>query len=501
MMRGCLCHYVLKLVVLNLICTVHYSTTEESEESKISDEQAVAVTKQTLQALTDKLQTCKTNIAALTLPQISFISNELSFSVQNDASFENHLDNCFNSNGFIISDPQLLNAIPSLSELPPKLIIGTFNTKLLLSKPLSKVVREVQNNKDQCSIWNKDTQELTPSADCAKENLKSLCLSNAGKLTRETVYQHQFVFSIVPDLIQALQDSINEMSSQIVVHPDYINHIGTQLTAAGSKVLTMLQLISNNGSPLKYSILFYLSLINNHLWKARILTILSSQKLHTSTDPQIETITTDITTLKEGITTLTEGFQTLTDNQSKSQLTTINFTNVELQLKTLQLKQQELEYTVDQLNLKSIKQSLSDESNDDSSGLVDEYAHDENATLISFERMLKKLNYVKKTNRTIAIWPTNLTIKADSFYMYSVLNFYAAVLWAMLMAFILIFTTYQAHKRNQRISILEDKLSHLPSGDRLPKRNHPQPETKPLLKSEIPSKRRIVSAIHTTSKL
>ena len=249
-----------------------------NDESKVSDEQAITVTRQTLQTLHDKLSTCKTNIAALTLPPMSFISNDLSFSIQDTASFETHLENCFNTNGFLISDPQLLNTLPPLSNLPSQLIISTFDTKLLLSKPLSKVVREVQKNREKCSVWTKATKELRASEDCSNERLQSICLNNVGNFTREATFQHQFVFSTVPAQIQSLQDSIKEMSNQIVVHPDHINQIGTHLTAAGTETLTMLGQTLKDAIPLKYSILFYTSLIGDHLRKARILLILSELK-------------------------------------------------------------------------------------------------------------------------------------------------------------------------------------------------------------------------------
>ena len=159
---------------------------------------------------------------------------------------------------------------------------------------------------------------------------------------------------------------------------------------------------------------------------------------------------------------------------------------------------------LEQLNLKDIKQSLRDDPNDDSngSGLSDDFTHkDKNATLNYLKKMLKQLDYVSDTNRTIPVWPTNLTIKANSFYTFSAINFYAAVLWAVLMASILLLTTYQAHKRNRRLTILETKLARVSSKDQ-PKNSRKtlQPESKPLLMSELPSKRRIASAINKSSK-
>ena len=83
---------ILKVYVLSLICSSKLSPIVEGEESKVSNEQAVSVIEFTLQTLSEQLTNCQRNVAALNIPNISFISNELSFSVQNESRFENHLE-------------------------------------------------------------------------------------------------------------------------------------------------------------------------------------------------------------------------------------------------------------------------------------------------------------------------------------------------------------------------------------------------------------------------
>ena len=93
---------------------------------------------------------------------IKFVSVSLAkiyMESEDETQFETHLENCYNSNGFLLSDPQLLDNVPS--ELPHKLILSTFDTNLLLSKSLQKVVREIQKNRARCSIWTQETKEMS----------------------------------------------------------------------------------------------------------------------------------------------------------------------------------------------------------------------------------------------------------------------------------------------------------------------------------------------------
>ena len=482
---------ILKVYVLSLICSSKLSPIVEGEESKVSNEQAVSVIEFTLQTLSEQLTNCQRNVAALNIPNISFISNELSFSVQNESRFENHLEDCFTSNGFLISDPQLLINVPS--ELPHQLILSTFDTSLLLSKPVSKVAREIQKNKAKCSIWTQETKEMSSSANCAEELLKSLCIKHVGIMTRDAIHQHQVVQSIFPSLILSLQNRVKEMPNYIVVQPEFINQVGNHITAAGTTVLALLSSNATTVSPLQYSLLFHMSVIKDHLQQASYLLTQSSLKLRNKTDSSAKTIVSDINALKNG-------FQTIAERQNQQQLKAINIADFDRQLKGFQLKQQELEHTLDQAKLKQIKTLLQKEDSTSGSGLAANDDLDKNdgnngtdipgvpfsnhSTLAPLDKRLKELGYIKSKNRTIQLWPTNLTMQENDFYKYSIMNFYAAVLWAVLMVIIFTYTCLLAIKRNQRITLLENKMSRTSPRRSKPTQRPTQPETKPLILQE-----------------
>ena len=477
---------ILKVYFISLICSSKLSPILEGEESKVSNEQAVSVIESTLQTLSEQLTNCQRNVAALSIPNISFISNELSFSVQNESRFENHLEDCFTSNGFLISDPQLLINVPS--ELPHQLILSTFDTSLLLSKPVPKVAREIQKNKAKCSIWTQETKEMSSSANCAEELLESLCIKHVGTLTRDAIHQHQVVQSIFPSLILSLQNRVKEMPNYIVVQPEFINQVGNHITAAGTTVLALLSSNATTVSPLQYSLLFHMSVIQDHLQQASYLLTQSSLKLRSKTDSSVKAIVSDINALKNG-------FQTIAERQNQQQLNAIDIADFERQLKGFQLKQQELEHTLDQAKLKQIKTLLQKEDSTSDSGLapnddldkndgnngtdIPEVPFSNHSTLASLDKRLKEL-----WHRTIQLWPTNLTMQEDDFYKYSIMNFYAAVLWAVLMVIIFTYTCLLAIKRNQRITLLENKMSRISPRRPKPTQRPSQPETKPLILQE-----------------
>ena len=477
---------ILKVYFISLICSSKLSPILEGEESKVSNEQAVSVIESTLQTLSEQLTNCQRNVAALSIPNISFISNELSFSVQNESRFENHLEDCFTSNGFLISDPQLLINVPS--ELPHQLILSTFDTSLLLSKPVPKVAREIQKNKAKCSIWTQETKEMSSSANCAEELLKSLCIKHVGVMTRDAIHQHQVVQSIFPSLILSLQNRVKDMPKYIVVQPEFINQVGNHITAAGTTVLALLSSNATTVSPLQYSLLFHMSVIKDHLQQASYLLTQSSLKIRTKTDNSVKAIVSDINALKNG-------FQTIAERQNQQQLNAIDIADFERQLKGFQLKQQELEHTLDQAKLKQIKTLLQKEDSTSDSGLapnddldkndgnngtdIPEVPFSNHSTLASLDKRLKEL-----WHRTIQLWPTNLTMQEDDFYKYSIMNFYAAVLWAVLMVIIFTYTCLLAIKRNQRITLLENKMSRISPRRPKPTQRPSQPETKPLILQE-----------------
>jgi len=494
--------YILRVYFLCLFCSSELSPVPEGTESKVSNEQTILMIETTLQTLSEKLTNFGNNVAALTVPTISFVTNELSFSVQDETQFETHLENCYNSNGFLLSDPQLLDNVPS--ELPHKLILSTFDTNLLLSKSLQKVVREIQKNRARCSIWTQETKEMSSSDNCAEENLKSICLKHTGLMTREVIHQHQVVQSIFPSLIQNLQNTIQGMSSHIVVQPEFVNQMGSQITAAGTEVLTLIELNATTVSPLRYSLLFHIYIVKDHLERASFLLTQSSLKSGKTTDSAAKTIVSDINALKAG-------FQTIAERQGQQQLNAMNISDFDRQLKGLQLKQQELEHALDQANLKRIETLFQKEDDSGSSGLAadDDFSNDEgddcvgdaevplsnSSNLESLDRKLAQLGYIKNQNKTVQLWPTSFHMQIDVFYKYSIINFYAAVLWAILMVIIFAYTCLLAVKRHRKIASLESQILPLLPQEIMPKTQPLQPEAQPFL-----TQQRLASAIHKNSK-
>ena len=117
------------------------------------------------------------------------------------------------------------------------------------------------------------------------------------------------------------------------------------------------------------------------------------------------------------------------------------------------------------------------------------------SNLESLDRKLAQLGYIKNQNKTVQLWPTSFHMQIDVFYKYSIINFYAAVLWAILMVIIFAYTCLLAVKRHRKIASLESQLLPLLPQEKMPKTQPLQPEAQPFL-----TQQRLASAIHKNSK-
>ena len=466
----------------------------------MSTEQTLAVLKSTITQIKQQLVESNTSVTDHEHQIPSYLTSNLKYQIQSPQSFTEHVEECYSSQGYIINNPTVLTSIRD--SLPSQLLLATFDTRLLLAKNPMQVVAELQQARDKCSLWENTESEVTSdSPNCGERDKKSICVWSV-QIPREAIGLHATIQEAFPKLVESLSDSLQDIHDDLIVQAEYINDIGYTMDRAATTGGIIRNLTQQ--FPLNYSLITETWMMSEYLHQ---ITHLIAKSVMKQLQPSKQ-INNRIRQIQRNVQSLTSGLESITNQRQIQVSEQGNLLKLEQQLQRLEHQQQvhQQEYNNDQvsrleMDLKTIKDGGSAYT-DETVEQIDEGLMSLNTTVQEMKEQLESWEWANATD-TVVLWPTNIQLKVSSFLTYSIYNFYAAVVWGWLMVLIFLYTCYLAAKRDHRLSMLEEEATQLRQQlTRQPQRRRTKATTDPsapLLRTNAPSKKMIVTALNKTA--
>ena len=472
---------------------------------QLSNEETLSVMRSAITQIQNQLTTSTTKAASYSNRELSYLTAHLVYQVQPPQSFTDQVEDCYTAQGYLVHNPTML--VPIKENLPQRLMLATFDTSLLLAKTTAQVIEEIRKARTFCSFWEQadDSYDITDNPNCEAQLTKSICAIPTA-VSQEMTRGHNYVQQLFPRMVGSIQDSLQEISQNLMVSPKYINDIGYTIRIAADLASKILGLVQTY--PLNHTVISETWMLTEYTQQVSDL-LMKSHMEQMRQQHRHQQRSNELSRMKSNINTLTTGLQTLTNSQTAQgnahQATLLRIEQQLEELRQEQLKQQQL---INNAKLQQLEKKLEKIKNEEGSSLTEDEADSDNSsqspslpTLIEDLRTQVQSLEANNCTGTVVLWPTSIQIAVSEFLTYSIYNFYAAVGWGWLMVMIFLYTCYQAAKRDHRIQTLELELIQLRQQlmQQIQKRrsasntNNP---SAPLLRANVPSKRKILSAIN-----
>ena len=481
------------------------------------------ITRQAVQEISsiidEDLKTAQSSIVTAYVNPLTYLTPYLTYETLTPDSLAQQLRECYTQQGFLLNNPSLLgNLLPSL---PQKFFVANFDTEELFSKTNEQVLQTIKQASQghTCAVVSKtETSYQIALGDCSQQ-LSAICISPITEFAN-TQYSTELAIQFKQDLSPILDltiESLTYFSTQLVIAQPWINTIGVKLKELGELTSKLKTDIEDN--VLSMSLFYKIILINQYVQQILHINSLSQAQVLTSTQEQI--IQQDINDFKQRLQRLDISTQRqqkhLLEQQSHNQEAAQEL--LKQQSEQAQSLLQQLEKATKQLNYtqSTVSEDTTSAPNDDyedheedsesgqsiNSQFVDvgittftETLYDDIKALQASMDLCKSNQttccLLNQTNPTVPLWPTEQVLTFKEIMEYSIYNFYAAVLWSMLMFTILLISCCYTKKQSQQILQLQRKIKALQ------KCQCPNAAAGPSSSSRQPllNKRKIISAIN-----
>lgn len=482
---------------------------QNSNQESLSTQQSLNILQSAIDRITEQLDLSQQNVVDLPKKIKHYLTNDMAYRIQTTQTFGSHVERCLAQDGFLLYDP---NLISNIENPPSKILVATFNTRLLLGQSVEQAVASMARHESDCAIVSPSgggADFSAESANCVDDEHHAICQYSTGLLTREAYLEHKYVKPAFIDLAKSISDNLQLLKLNLAVSPSYVNDLGHTLTAAGNLSLKLDNLTSTY--PLQYNLLLETLLIDQYITQVSWLndqSHIQPLQQHLQSNNENDLLKSTQIQINNQLETVTAHYHSLAEQVTELKSYSVQMAKLEQHLQELKSEQAKLEISLTQLNLRSVSTQLQERTNSqpqskqEASGV----AVDDDFNFNSLNSQLEGLGYTRVENQTVQIWPFSYYVQIDTYYKINFINFYCAASYAWFMMIIFTYTCIIARVKDRRVNLLQRDIDALrenlnqsfkPRKQNKRRQSRPIDPQTPLLSKNLPNRDNLLKAIHT----
>ena len=373
-----------------------------------------------------------------------YFANNYEWNLLNSNTFKFQLEECLVDEGFLVYEPTWLDI--HKDKLPNQVYYAKFVTKFMENKP-----EQLNPHTHKCGIWNKNSFASNPTVTC-NEQLPAICLTQT-KLPEYLARQHNQVKEIFPSLVTSIKATLNQIYFQTRTDlPDLIiNPYVSSLTKVGHDLSSKTEEVEAS-QHFQFSLLWDITQIENQLMAIS----------HIYTNYMFENLEKQQNTQKNEIETLTSTLNKLPRSGNTPSKQTNSTTEQPLQKEVDSLRRdiQILKEEIAKLGKNPISppnSKTTDSPHDEpqNTTVYPPFPLDGDFEIYSnmslwFESLLEKYE--------VPLYPSSISLSLKQYFIWSIANWYAAIIWSVLMFTLFLVTTVISCNQRKQIHVLQQEI-------------------------------------------